>query len=957
MPTGSEGWWALLIALVLAAWPVRGALFDPGKVLFAVDTATVQLPWSAVIGQPGRKPANPDLADQGMQFYPFYRWIVDSYRSGDPPTWCPLIYAGAPGFGNAQSGALDPQVWALVFLDAIGGKALFDWGLSLVAWLRFAVALLGAYLLARRLGLGRAPAVLAGVTFGFCGFQVLWLNHALGHVPPFLPWVLFFLEGIRGERAFLSASCASLALAGAILGGHLETAFYVGLAGGLWAVSIALTDRRAGALGLFALALGTACAAISLLPSYEYLELSAAKHVRELGASSARGAVDLLSLGLLLAIVGLAVMFARLLRREDRDAGRTGVWLPGALGLGLACGGAALLLARRGLGEGGMLAVVPDVLGKPGEGGPGYRGPGTYTELASAWIPFASLALAVAALWTPRSALRRRGLVVGLGLVAFLLSVHLPGLIELVRFVPVVGLGATVRFAPVAALMLGLLAGDALQSSTRPGRIAACCILLPLVGGVFAGGGHPALPSTVRTVAEEDELLGFVATPAREIDGRDSELEGWLAPEVTVDAARVRVEELDADGRPAGWWTSVPLDWYPTASERARATNPAAVAAAPPGARWFRTPLLVTKRFPDGNYRFTVELMRTGVEEPVATRLAAVSSIARARHVDPLTAGVLALVLALLLTGGVARLPWLVVVLAGVQAFHFAHGINPLVPREDVFPSTRTEEILSAELGVNRFFSESGVLPPDTGLVSGLRAVEGYDAMDVLAFNTYRDLLVPSGLNKLLAWQARGIDVTNPAFRALGVGMLVMAEPFEHPDWELVAAPEGSASPRRAETWLYRARTPMPRAFCVPEVITLDALGELYRRDPAAWDPLRVAALEDAWRPRKPFSRAVVGDPVITNASVRVSVELDGDGLLVLTEQSFPGWRVSVDGVEHELLTADLIFRAVGLEAGEHEVVFRYRPGSIRVGAWISVLALAAVGALATLGLRGGRAS
>ena len=107
-----------MVALALAAWPVRGALFDPGQVLFAVDTATAQLPWSAAepasTGPPAQnRVQNPDLADQGVQFYPFYRWVVRSWLSGDPPTWCPLIYAGAPGFGNAQSGALDPQVGLL----------------------------------------------------------------------------------------------------------------------------------------------------------------------------------------------------------------------------------------------------------------------------------------------------------------------------------------------------------------------------------------------------------------------------------------------------------------------------------------------------------------------------------------------------------------------------------------------------------------------------------------------------------------------------------------------------------------------------------------------------------------------------------------------------------------------------------------------------------------------------
>jgi len=945
-----EVWFALLVALALAAWPVRGALFDPGHVLFAVDTATAQLPWSAVV-DPAASSAptiqNPDLADQGAQFYPFYRWVARSWLAGDPPTWCPLIYAGAPGFGNAQSGALDPQVGLLVLFEALGGRALFDWGLSFVAWLRFALALLGAFCLARRLGLGSPAAALAGVTYGFCGFLVLWLNHALGHVPPFLPWMLFFLEGLRGPRPLRSMAGAGFALALAILGGHVETAFYVGVAGGLWTLAIARSDRRAGLRGLVALGLGTASAAATLLPTYEYLQLSAAKFVRELGADEARGAVDLPALGVLLLLVGLVATFWRLRRSRSEDSGNDeelplGDWMPGAIGLGLAIGGAVLFFAGRGLGTAGALALVPDLHGKPGLGAHGYRGEGTYLEMASAWIPFAALAFALVGVFTPGGRLRRRGLVLGLGVCAFLLSIQLPGLLEVYRFVPFVGLGATVRFAPVGALMLGLLAGNAVESSTRAARTAAFFVFLPILAGVLMGDRAPALSSNVPTGAEQDELVRFALTPARVIDGVDSPLEGWLHPEVALDSARLRVEAVDDDGFPTGWSTNVALEWHPRPSPRARDAGPDAVAAAPEGARWFRTELLVTSGFPRGHYRFTVEFLNAGDEVAAAHRLAGVATVARSRHVGRFTWALIGVVLVLLVFWRRSeRLAWGVVALAALQGLHFAEGINPFVPRARVFPTTRTEELLAAELGEHRFFADAAVLPPDTGLVAGLRGIEGYDAMDVLAFNTYRDLLIPPGLNPLLAWHARGIDLANPAFRLMGVGYLVMREPFEHPGWELVAGPPEAGTERRAETWLYRARDPLPRAFCVPRTISLDELNVLYATDPAGWNPLEVAALEEAWRPEQPFTEARVSGLELTNSRVLAEVELDGDGLLVVTEQAFPGWRAFVDGEERPLLTADLIYRAVALEAGSHQVELRYTPASIRTGALLSGAALA----------------
>lgn len=73
---------------------------------------------------------------------------------------------------------------------------------------------------------------------------------------------------------------------------------------------------------------------------------------------------------------------------------------------------------------------------------------------------------------------------------------------------------------------------------------------------------------------------------------------------------------------------------------------------------------------------------------------------------------------------------------------------------------------------------------------------------------------------------------------------------------------------------------------------------------------------------------------------VVVKVQAPADGYLVLTDAWYPGWQVRVDGQEAPLLRADLIFRAVHLQAGEHTVEFTYDPASFRTGLRISAAAL-----------------
>ena len=79
--------------------------------------------------------------------------------------------------------------------------------------------------------------------------------------------------------------------------------------------------------------------------------------------------------------------------------------------------------------------------------------------------------------------------------------------------------------------------------------------------------------------------------------------------------------------------------------------------------------------------------------------------------------------------------------------------------------------------------------------------------------------------------------------------------------------------------------------------------------------------------------------------SVTLDVEMDSPGLLVASESHYPGWKVYVDGVAGRVLKANVVYRAVPLKEGRHEVRFVYSPMSFKAGAAISsVTAVSIVG-------------
>lgn len=76
---------------------------------------------------------------------------------------------------------------------------------------------------------------------------------------------------------------------------------------------------------------------------------------------------------------------------------------------------------------------------------------------------------------------------------------------------------------------------------------------------------------------------------------------------------------------------------------------------------------------------------------------------------------------------------------------------------------------------------------------------------------------------------------------------------------------------------------------------------------------------------------------------IRVAVQAEGAGYLVVADAIQTGWSVEVDGRPGTLVHADHAFVAVAVAAGRHDIVVRYDPPGQTVGGWVSgagVLAL-----------------
>lgn len=90
---------------------------------------------------------------------------------------------------------------------------------------------------------------------------------------------------------------------------------------------------------------------------------------------------------------------------------------------------------------------------------------------------------------------------------------------------------------------------------------------------------------------------------------------------------------------------------------------------------------------------------------------------------------------------------------------------------------------------------------------------------------------------------------------------------------------------------------------------------------------------DDAAAPAADTTAEVIRDDPET---VEIAVKAGQDGILVLSDTYARGWGARVDGARVPVLQVNGLFRGVFVPAGEHRVVFRYKPLSVTAGALIT---------------------
>lgn len=923
----------------------------------------------------------PITGDFLTYFAPYWEYVRGAVREGRLPLWNPLLFAGAPLLANPQTSLLYPLRWPFLPLPAERAIPGF---IALHAWLAGGFA----YALARRAGrVGWGSGLAAGILFAANG----WVTGLSAHpnrwaTVAWLPAALWLWEGmagadVAGRRRRLAL--LSLVWALALLAGHSQTFYNQALLFGGWALwphwerlASAVRQRDLGQawrderravgdtlgrlIGIFALA--ALIAAVQLVPTWELAQVSYRQgglpfrdhaalslppwrlgftllphYGRDLGQALETDAYAewVAYVGLTgLALAGLGLFYPQALGLRRRAA----VLVVAGLTLAIGAYNPLTYLLWRFM-PGWDLFRVPArwleavVLGLALLAALGLEGLNRRSSQRLPWqwaapIAVAALALAV---WTRPNGPTLAGWGLTLLVIVACLSTY--------RRLPA---------GPVTVTLLGLLIVELWAASfvlpiqhptvaqtlrswrTAPARIAAeiahrddpGCRLLSLSTTTYDPGDLADLRRIYGARLDArglDDLI--VATKAKEV----------VAPNLGLVMGLPSLDGFDGGLLPTRFFVHTMGLFLPPDRVVADGRLREQLRVIPDGRllSLFRVCYVIADKTFDVWHDDVYYDLAFGEElTPAAPELTLpvtvdfpITAVGLVSHLDDFGATVLQGLTVAELTVTLADGREIVLpIRAGLETFIGADGIPPAHRRD--LPAVPWRDHAPGRDAIARL-----PLPVEAGPLSGR---------------------VPVRLHLRLVRPDTTLFVRGLALMDEVSGAHATPVVSRHP-WRRIHS--GDAK-------VYRNEGVLPRVFLVPQAVWADDDTALTLMQADDFDPTRLVVLAgpnlQAPTPSTVIPPPTPGEVLIAAVEpeiVRLQVRTPTAAWLVLAEAWYPGWEATVDGRPTPIARADLLLRAVHVPAGEHEVVFRFRPLSFRIGLALTAFGLMAVAFLLRRGI------
>lgn len=300
----------------------------------------------------------------------------------------------------------------------------------------------------------------------------------------------------------------------------------------------------------------------------------------------------------------------------------------------------------------------------------------------------------------------------------------------------------------------------------------------------------------------------------------------------------------------------------------------------------------------------------------------------------------------------------IILLLVCFDLLYFFNKITPFSPKELIYPQTPVMSYIQKNAGIDRFWGYgSAYILPNFQSVDKTYSPEGNDPLHLAP---YGELLAASSNGKLPLTLPRvdakiapgygSSDLRNNVYRQrllnlLGVKYVLNQDYTLLNDYrpDLTTFPENSYKLVWQETpWqIYENKQVLPRYFITGNFKVENKktiLNSIYNTNT---DLKRTIFLEES--PNIKIDKNSTGEAKLLSYKsnkIKFSTKSQGNGILFLSDNYYPGWQAYVDGISTKIYRADYSFRAILVPSGKHEVTFSYNPANFILGLKVSIIGL-----------------
>ncbi len=235
-------------------------------------------------------------------FEPAYVLASNIYRSGDMPLWNPYMAMGTPFAADMQSAVFFPLNWFVYFIS----EPYFWEALDFIVIIKLFIAGFFTYCFMRVIGVNWCGSFAAAVAFMFNGYFMFYLNMSHLNIETLVPVLLYTFEKLLRIQNIKYTIIAGIAVALSILGGmtpestllalFLATVYY------LYRVYFKIKEERTFTIKKYAISLlgvfflGGSLSALLTFPFIEFLSISSTVHPQGVGLGYAPFSYDTISI-------------------------------------------------------------------------------------------------------------------------------------------------------------------------------------------------------------------------------------------------------------------------------------------------------------------------------------------------------------------------------------------------------------------------------------------------------------------------------------------------------------------------------------------------------------------------------------------------------------------------------------------------------------------------------------